>query len=145
MRDGGGFSSQEINLELLQINLIRTTLQNALDKVQTGAKLAAIPAASFGGSATATELQGHAGKAHGHVVDALDQTITGLNTYEKSLQHFVDDSLDTDADQATTLTQRTQRTEQVDVNALLDMGAACTQPDNFSNTNACEPISQEGD
>lgn len=94
--DGGGFSSQEINLETTRVSLIRSTLQGAMSRVETGAKLAAIPALSFGGAATATELERHAGKAHHQIVSSLEKTIAGLNAYERNLQHFLDDSLETD-------------------------------------------------
>lgn len=108
--DGGGFSSQEINLEMTRISLIRGTLQDALGRVETGAKLAAIPTMSFGGASTATELEGHAGKAHDRIVSSLTKTIDGLSAYEKNLQHFVDDSTDTDETQRVAIVKITEAT-----------------------------------
>lgn len=124
VHDGGGFSSQEIDLEMTRVALIRGTLQDALSRVETGAKLAAIPPMSFGGAPTATELEGHAGKAHDRIVSSLARTVTGLNTYEQNLQHFLDDSLETDDTQRVTLDR-------------IATAASCVAPPTFRSPDQC--------
>lgn len=124
---------------------ILAMLDDAQSKVKKGEDIQAVPAAALGGAPTAAELQLHAGKAHDHVVEAMTQMVNGLQGYYDSVKHFRQDVHDTDAGEATRYAQRTQATEQVEVTALLEMGAACTQPENFHDAPRCEVPTDGGE
>lgn len=120
-------------------------LDDAQTQVQQGESIQPVPAAAFGGAPTAAELDLHAAKAHGHVLEAMTQMATGLRGYYDSVKHFRQDVHETDAGEAARYTQRTQAAERVEVTALLDLGLACIQPESFHANPGCEVPADGGD
>lgn len=126
------------------IQEILTMLDEAQSQVERGTRIKMAPAVSFGGSATAAELAHHAGKAHHHVLDAMTQMVNGLEGYYRSVEHFRKDVHETDADQAVEFRRRAQAAQSVEVERLLERGAACTQSPTFDSNAVCQ-LPGEGD
>lgn len=124
MHDGGGISSDDISIEQERVDAVLSTLQRAQRKIHKGANLARVPAASFGAAATATELETHAAKAHGHIVDSMTQTIGGLKSYGRALDRFLDD------------VQQRDREQQQQLAAITD-GVTCVAQPTFETNDAC--------
>jgi hypothetical protein len=131
MHDGGGISQDDISIEQQRVDAVLDTLRRAQGKVLKGANLARVPSASFGAAATATELETHAGKAHGHIVDAMTQTIGGLKSYGRALDRFLVDVEERDAEQQQRL-------------LAIQEGVTCVAQPTFQSNTSCT-VPAEGD
>lgn len=129
---GGGLSTDDISIEQQRVNQILETLNDAQDKVRKGARLGQVPAQSFGQAPTATELEGHAGKAHGHIVEAMEKTIAGLTSYRTALDGFVADVEEQDAQQAAQLT-------------AIEQGVSCVAQPTFQDSDNAQCALPTGD
>lgn len=126
------------------IQEILTMLGDAQGQVESGARMRMAPAPSFGGSATASELAHHAGKAHHHVVEAMAQMVAGLQGYQDSVQHFRKIVHETDSDVGSDFTRRTAAAAGI-VAPSLQVAESCTQQENFYADSSCEePLEREG-
>jgi len=128
---GGGISSDDISIEQQRVNQILETLNDAQDKVHKGARLGRVPAQSLGQAATATELELHAGKAHGHIVESMEKTIAGLRSYRTALDSFIADVEEQDTAQAQQLT-------------AIEQGISCVVQPTFQDSSQCT-LPTEGD
>jgi hypothetical protein len=127
------------------VQQILDMLNEAKGAVRKGGDIEMAPAASYGGASTAAELGTHAGKAHHHVVAAMTQMVEGLGMYHQSVEHFRQDVHETDATEATEYTRRAQRSGDVNVDQLIDMGNACNTPTDFSTNTTCEVPAEGSD
>jgi hypothetical protein len=122
-------------------NRIIADILRALDdsraQVRKGEHIEFAPAGVYGGALTATELAGHAGRAHEHVVDAMRQMAQGLTRYHESVEHFRADVHETDQTVADDVSRTTSATRSVDVTALLAAGTACTAAQSFRDNPEC--------
>jgi hypothetical protein len=119
------------------VQQIVQVLELGKSDVQEGGDISAPPAAAYGDSPTAQELQLHAGKAHGHVIEAMTQMVAGLEKYQESVRAFERDVKDTDATIGTDLSRRTARVEGVDPATVLAAAEACLSPTGFETNAAC--------
>jgi len=75
-----------------------TTSADDLD----GSKPGSVIQTAFGGAPASVDCSGHAGKARQHVVESINDMVTGLHGYHSSLDgmrrraHHVDDTSETD-------------------------------------------------
>lgn len=129
--DSGGVTRSDIEIEQDRVTSVLSSLGAARTKVSRGARLAQIPPASFGAADTATTLELHASKAHHHVVDGFDQTVAGLESYNRALTGFLDD-----------ISQR--QAEQVSRFATIEQGLECVAQPTFESNSACELPSGQG-
>lgn len=127
------------------IEQIIQALTGAEASVRQGTEISPVPAASYGGSATAAELGLHAGKAHQHVVQAMTQMVAGLESYRVGVKRFRKDVHETDQGNADDLATVTRRAEQVDVATLFRRGDECSSAPDFHGTTTCEVPTAEGD
>lgn len=116
---------------------ILRALDESKTAVRRGEKIEFAPAGVYGRAATATELAGHAGKAHDHVVEAMRQMVQGLTRYHESVEHFRSDVHETDLTIADDVTRTTTATSAVDVTSLIDAGTACMAAPDFSDNAQC--------
>jgi hypothetical protein len=121
---GGGISSDDIDIERQRIDSIMTTLERAQVSVRKGASLAQVPAESLGHAPTATELELHAGKAHSHIVESMDQTVAGLGSYRTALNGFLDDI-------------EARQAEQVQQFTAIETGLSCVAAPTFETNEQC--------
>lgn len=130
--DGGGaITSDDIDIEQQRVDQVLESLQLARASVLKGSRLAQVPAASLGAAPTALELELHAGKAHHHVVDSMDQTTTGLDSYRRALDGFLADIEE-------------QQTEQVQRFTAIQDGLTCVATPTFEENTACVAPGEEG-
>lgn len=109
-----------------------------------GSRLRDLPAGACGNSATAQDLQLHAGKAHHHVTRAMQQMVEGLEKYQQSVAHFREDVHETDDAIGRDLGKRTARVAEVDPNQILAAGDACLATPDFSTSATCEvPVGED--
>jgi hypothetical protein len=132
MHDGGGsLTADDISIEQQRVNDIVSTLDDAMERVHKGAGLGRVPAQSLGDAATATELELHAGKAHGRIVEEMERTVAGLTSYRRALDRFVADAAEQDAEQARRL-------------AAIEQGITCVAQPTFQDNSQCT-LPTEGD
>jgi hypothetical protein len=128
---GGGITSEDIDIEQQRIDLVLESLTQARSSVLRGSRLARVPAASLGGAPTAVELELHAGKAHHHVVESMDRTTDGLDSYRRALDGFLADIEERQAEQVQRFT------------AIQD-GLTCVATPTFEENAACVAAGEEG-
>lgn len=128
---GGGLTADDISIEQQRVNDIVSALDDAMQRVHKGAGLGRVPAQALGRAPTATELELHAGKAHGRIVEEMERTITGLKSYRRALDRFVADATEQDAEQARRL-------------AAIEQGISCVAQPTFADNNQCT-LPPEGD
>lgn len=122
---------------------ILRALDESRTAVRHGERIEFAPAGVYGRAATATELAGHAGKAHDHVVGAMRQMAQGLTRYHESVEHFRADVHETDLTIADDVTRTTTATSAVEVTSLIDAGTACLAAPDFTDNARCTTQAQQ--
>ena len=113
------------------VDRIMRFLDNSAGDLESS-KPGAVTHAAFGQAPASVTCAGHAGKARQHVVDAINDMVTGLHGYHSSLDGMRRQARDAD------------EVSGVDINRLIVRAEACTATPSVAAPSQCV-VPSEGD